>query len=143
MSNPTDVESWERLMAETIEAHSEQADYIPGVNQAPGSGTEGDDPLGLHYADLGPLAFVLNEAMDSIVNRGADREALLEQIAQAGQCQPSDAEAVLTDDVHCPPVELLRAFSAVLSIDLDIMIDAAQKGGCTNLGPTPTVPPGF
>jgi hypothetical protein len=140
----TDVSQWEQLMAETIEAHlQEQADYIPGVNQAPGSGTEGDDPLGLHYADLGPLAFVLNEAMDSTVNRGADRQALMEQIAQVAQANVNDVEAVLTDDMRCPPMNLIQAFATVLSIDSDIIVDAAQKGGCSNLGPIPTVPPGY
>ena len=70
----TTAETWERLMANTIQAHLEEhADYQPGGVQAPGVGTEGDDPLGIHYADLGPLAYVLNEAMDSAVNRGADR----------------------------------------------------------------------
>lgn len=131
-------------MAETIAAH-ETSDYQPGVNQAPGSGSEGDDPLGLRYANLGPLAFVLNEAMDSAVISGADKDSLVEQIAQmAGEgFSESDVIEVLSDKQPCPPAYLLQAFANTLNIDLSIILDAAEKGGCKNLGPIPTVPPGY
>lgn len=140
----SDVQEWQRLMDETVDAAREEA-FNPGVNQAPGGGTEGDDPLGLHYADLGPLAFVLNEAVDSSCVSGADRESLYEQIAQeAGEgVSVQDVEDVLTDNVQCPELPLVMAFSQVLSIDASIIIDASQKGGCTNLGVTPDVPPGY
>jgi hypothetical protein len=141
----TTVKAWERMMAETITAH-EDADYVPGNVGAPGSGNEGADPLGLHYADLGPLAFVLNEAMDAAVNTGTDRDVLLEQIAQAAGegISARDAEDVLTDNEHCPPIELLEAFATVLAIDATLLTDASVKGGCTNIGSRSTgPPPGF
>jgi hypothetical protein len=134
------VEAWEELMAQTM-----TADYVPGAVMAPGPGDEGADPLGIHYADLGPLAFVLNEAMDSAVNRGVDRDQVLETIATTtgGGCTASDVESVLGDDLACPPLSLLQAFATCLSIDLDVIIDAAEKGGCKGYGPIPSTPPGY
>ena len=132
-------------MAETIQAHLlEQADYSPGGNLAPGQGTEGDDPLGIHYADLGPLALVLNEALDSATNRGADPDDILDQIAEAGGdgVSANDAQDVLGGDVLCPTMELLQGFSSVLAIDIEVIVDAAQRGGCTNYGQR-TLPPGY
>lgn len=129
-------------MAETVEA-AEEADYQPGAVMAPGSGTTGDDPLGLHYADLGPLAFILNEAMDSAINRGIDRESLLEAVAQGDDgSTASDAEDVLSDDVQCPPPGLLQAFATVLAIDVEIIYDAGRRGGCTCYGENSS-PPGY
>lgn len=131
-------------MAETVGAAREADDYQPGAVMAPGSGTTGDDPLGLHYADLGPLAFILNEAMDSAVKRGIDRETLLEGIAQVAgpDISPADAEDVLTDNVQCPPPELLQAFASELAIDVEIIFDAGRRGGCTCYGVDMT-PPGY
>jgi hypothetical protein len=141
----TTAEVWERLMAETIQAHQEQADYTPGEGLAPGVGTEGDDPLGIHYADLGPLALVLNEAVDSATNRGADRDAIIEQINNVTSDEVSghDAAAVLAGDELCPAMEILEAFSTVLSIDIEVITDAAKRGGCTNYGPISNEPPGY
>ena len=132
-------------MAETIQAHLEQDDYSPGGNLAPGVGTEGDDPLGIHYADLGPLALVLNEAVDSATNRGADRDDIIEQInnATSDEVTGHDAAAVLAGDELCPAVEILEAFSSVLSIDVEVIVDAAKRGGCTQYGPMSSTPPGY
>lgn len=144
METDTAAQAWELLMAETVSAAREGADYQPGAVLAPGSGTTGDDPLGLHYADLGPLAFILNEAMDSAVNRGIDRESLLEGIAQvAGEgITAADADDVLTDNVQCPPAGLLQAFASELAIDMEIIYDAGRRGGCTCYG-TDLSPPGY
>lgn len=141
---PPTVEAWELLMAETVKAATVFADYQPGAVLAPGSGTTGDDPLGLHYADLGPLAFILNEAMDSAINQGIDRESLLEGIAQvAGDgITAADADDVLTDNVQCPPPALLQAFATELAIDAEIIFDAGRRGGCKIYGPDMS-PPGY
>ena len=132
------VASWQLLMDRLV------ADYIPGAGQAPGSGTEGDDPLGLRYADLGPLAFVLNEALDSAVNRGADRDSIIEQVAQAAgdEFGLDEVEAVLSDENRDPDPTLLQAFANVFNIDMGIIVDAAQRGGAKKLGPA-TYPPGY
>ena len=134
------AESWENLMERVVA--EERGDYLPGDVGAPGSGTEGDDPLGLKYADYGPLAYVLCEAMDSAVTRGMDRPTLLEQIAQsAGEgVSVEDVTAVLTDENREPAMELLSAFANTLDIDAGILLDAAQRGGAKNLGPISTPP---
>lgn len=139
-------------MAETIRAHLEQADFTPGGsntgdNSAPGGAPGGrvdPDPLGIYYINLGPLAYLLNEAVEGRVDRGADRDELLDDVAE--QTGPDvtahDAEAVLNGDELCPPQELLSAFATVLSLSADTLVDAAKRGGCTNYGPA-TLPPGY
>lgn len=141
-----DSEAWTRLMAEVVEADLETGEYKPGNVDAPGDGTEGGDPLGLKYVGMGPLAFVLNESLDSAVQRGADKDSMLADIAQeAGEgIEVADIQAVLDGDVKCPPAELLQAFGTSTSIDLSIIIDAAERGGCKNVySAVPTDPPGF
>lgn len=147
-----DADSWQALMDRVVD--QERGDYqpgnvkAPGPSVAPGSGTEGDDPRGLKYVSMGPLALVLNEAVDATVNRGADHDSLLEDIAQSGGDSVSmeDVAAVLAGEVKCPTAELLAAFSNAVSIDLDTILDAAQRGGCTDVypgQPSPGVPPGY
>ena len=69
----------------------------------------------------------------------------MDQVADAcgEEVTAHDVEDVLVDNVHCPPQEMLEAFATVLSIDASVIVDAAKKGGCTNLGPSDTAPPGF
>lgn len=133
-----DAEGWSQLMDRVT------GNYDPGQVLPPGSGTEGDDPNGLRYADLGPLAFVLCEGVDSAVTRGIDRDTLIEVIAQgASDASVADVEAVLDGDTVCPPADLLSAFSQALAIDLDIILDAAQRGGCKQFQESPGTTPGY
>jgi hypothetical protein len=122
--------AWKALMDKVVEeAGGEVANFSPGNVLPPGTGTEGDDPNGLRYVDFGPLAFVLLEALDAAVNTGADRAALLGEIAGGGLV--ADVEAVLAGEVKCPPYDLLQSFATQLSIDLETILDAAKRGGCT------------
>lgn len=136
-----DTTTWNELMSRIV------ANYDPGAVLPPGSGTEGDDPNGLRYSDLGPLAFVLCEGVDSAVTRGVDRDSLIGLIAQsiagAEPISEADVEAVLAGENLCPPVELLSAFSQALAIDLDIIFDAAQRGGCKQYSEAPGTTPGY
>lgn len=124
----------------------ELSDYNPGQVMAPGSGsgTEGDSPAAIRYAALGPLALVLNEAVDAFVNAGADRDTLMEAIAQAGgeEVNREEVDEVLAGEEKDPSLDLLRAFSQAVSIDLDILLDAAKRGGAKSLGPF-LPPPGM
>lgn len=133
---------WERLMGEIVE----QAREVDGSfgDLPPGAGTEGDDPLGLRYINLGPLAFVLNEAVDALITRGADRDSVVEAVAQAAGEGVDEAtvEAVLSGENKCPGYPVLAAFGSVTTVDLEIILDAAKRGGCKDIGPT-TVPPGY
>ena len=135
--------TWETLMAHTLRAYGESADYVPGQLAAPGTGSEGDDPIGVRYANFGPLAFVLNEAVDATITRGADRSALLDQIVESAgeEITLQDVQDVLSDKMKCPDVALLTAFGTCLSIDTSIILDAAKKGGCKNYGYP--MPPGY
>lgn len=135
---------WEHLMDQVVD-EALLADYTPGQNTAPGDGSEGGDPTGIQYEELGPLAFVLNEAVDSVVLRGADRDGLHNSISQAAgdQFSVEDVKDVLAGDVRCPDLSLLQAFGQVTSIDIDIIIDAAQRGGCDGYFGQPTEPPGY
>lgn len=127
-----------------IVSEAETADYAPGQVLPPGSGTEGDDPNGLRYSDLGPLAFVLCEALDGVVHNGIDRGAVIDAIAENAEGATSaDVEAVLAGDTPCPSAELLGSFASNLAIDLDIVLDAAQRGGCKDYGRIPNTPPGY
>jgi hypothetical protein len=148
MPEGMDTASWQSLMDTVVEqallAGAEVDNYTPGNALAPGSGTEGDDPLGLHYADLGHLAFVLNEAVDAAVTRGADRDQLIAEVARnSGEgVTPADCEKVLSGDTLCPPQGVLAAFSQQTAISLEIIIDAARRGGCQGYGPA-AYAPGF
>jgi hypothetical protein len=130
---------WQRLM-DTV-----MGDYTPGNVMAPGNGSEGDDPLAVNYADLGPLGLVLNEALDATVNRGADRDELIAVIAQgAGDgISVDDVNAVLGGKQLCPELALLQAFSTVFCIDLDVILDAGTRGGCTQYAAPGSPPPGY
>jgi hypothetical protein len=49
---------------------------------------------------------------------------------------------LLAGDELCTDVKLLEGFSQVLAIDMEVILDAAKRGGCTNYdGSHP--PPGF
>jgi hypothetical protein len=132
----TKADTWELLMDNTIRAHYEQDDFTPGMgnNTTPGSDPSGSDPMGIRYADLGPLAVILNEAMDTAIHSGSDRDSLLDEISE--KCGPTatanDLEAVLAGDVVCPPPAVLTAFATQLAIDLPLVEDAAARGGCTD-----------
>lgn len=128
------------------EAAGETANFAPGQVLPPGSGTEGDDPNALRYSDLGPLAFVLCEALDGAVTRGIDRGAIIDEIAQGAESSTSvEVEAVLSGDALCPDLDLLASFATELAIDLEIILDAAQRGGCKQYagGPGPGTSPGY
>lgn len=128
-----------RVLAEYEEAYDPSSVMTP-----PGSGTEGDDPAGVNYAKLGPLAFVLCEALQSAILRGADRDALIERIVETSDASIEDVDAILTGKELCPSEQLIMAFGTVLSIDATIIVDAAIKGGCTKLRTTYSpVPPGY
>jgi hypothetical protein len=94
--------------------------------------------MGIHYVNLGPLAYMLNEALNGLVSRVADRDDVLNDVADAtgadNEQSAHDAEAVLNGDELCPATELLSAFAQVLSLSADTLIDAAKRGGCTNYG---------
>lgn len=128
-----------------VVAEAEGANYTPGQVLPPGSGTEGDDPNGLRYSDLGPLAFVLCEALDSAVIRGIDRDTLIANIAEgAEKCSAADVEAVLAGETLCPEYDVLSSFGEQLAIDVGTILDAAQRGGCKQVYPQgPTDPPGY
>jgi hypothetical protein len=142
-----DTEIWTALMDKIVE----QANYSPGTNLAPGSGpdgdgtgpgTEGDSPLGIDYIDRGPLALVLNESIDATVTRGADRNLLLQAIADgADGFDLDDVNAVLSGKNRAPDVTLLQAFSTACAVDEEVIIDAAIRGGAKNLGVG--LPPGY
>lgn len=154
MESDMDPQTWSGLMDRVVGQTPEHADYkpgnvmAPGAGTAPGSGTEGDSPLGLQYVNMGPLALVLNEALDATVNRGADRDSLLASIAQQGgeEVSVADVVAVLAGDTRCPDPALLAGFADAVSVDLGTIIDAATRGGCTDAypgQPTPGTPPGY
>lgn len=139
-----DTTSWTELMERVVREAAESANYAPGTVLPPGSGTEGDDPNGLRYADLGPLAFVLCEALDGAVTRGIDRGALIDVIAQGAEgASAADVEDVLSGDALCPPSDLLGSFAEQLAIDLGIIMDAAQRGGCKQYSMGPNTTPGY
>lgn len=136
-----DTETWNSLMDSVVAEH---ANYAPGTVMPPGPGTEGGDPMGLEYIGMGPLAFVLNEAVDAACNSGGDRDALLDSVADAAGDDFSRAEvdAILAGEQKCPEPALLSALCSAVAIDMDIAIDAAQRGGCKNYGAS-TIPPGY
>jgi hypothetical protein len=145
-----DPAAWEKLMHRVVEGDYKPGNSLaPGPGTAPGSGTEGDSPLGLKYVNMGPLALVLNEAVDATVTRGADRDALLALIAQTSADDDHDAVQDVTDTLSgalkCPDPNLMAAFATALAIDLDVILDAAERGGCTGTatGLPPGTPPGF
>jgi len=121
------------------------ADYKPGEVTPPGGGNEGADPLAIQYADLGPLALVLNEAFDAVCHVGTDRPTLMDSIANLASCSTEDLGSVLSGDTKCPPQEVLSAFSVGLAIDLDTILDAASRGGCSGYFPNgnPPAVPGY
>lgn len=137
-------DTWEHMMA-GLQAEAERADFVPGPSLAPGSGTEGDDPMGVRYVNLGPVAFVLNEALQSALLRGADRNALVTRIAQAAQVAPAEVTNVLSGKTRCPTRDLMAAFATVLAIDASVVYDAAVKGGCPLVegAPPPSSSPGY
>lgn len=142
-----DPDTWEALM-DSLMAAAEQADYVPGdvaaPGQGPGSVPEGDDPLSIRHADKGPLAYVLNEALDSATARGMDCDDLLDQVAEAGgdDVGRDDVDAAVSGDDRDPDPDLLEAFASVFGLDADILRDAARRGGATLEGPA-SPPPGF
>jgi hypothetical protein len=138
MAEDMDTQTWQTLMDRVV------ADYQPGISVlAPGGGGIDDDPMGLRYAKLGGLALMMNEGLDAATNRGADRDALLDAVAeQAEGFSRADVDAILSGSQKCPDAALLQAFCNALSIDVEDAVDAAVKGGCTNYGAS-TVPPGY
>lgn len=135
-----DVTAWERLMDELV---SLTDDYQPGMVLAPGSGSEGDDPAGADYVNLGKVAFVLNEALDAAVTRGIDRDAVIEQVAHRAQCDPQEAEDALSGQDKCPTQLVMQAWADALAIDATVVFDAAIKDGCRFEGYAPPPPPGM
>jgi hypothetical protein len=132
-----ETEVWQQLMDRVVAA-------APGGYLAPGAGTTGGDPLGLKYANLGPVALVLNEGVDATVDAGADRDELLNSVADdAGDdISRDDVDAALSGDERCPDPALIQSFASWLAIDAEGIMDAAVKGGCKNYGAA-TPPPGY
>jgi hypothetical protein len=135
-----DTTTWQDLMDRVVAQVTG-----PAGGTAPGAGTTGADPLGIRYINMGPLALVLNEAVDATINAGSDRDVLLDQIADTGDetVTRADVDAALDGSEHCPSIQLIQSFADALAIDAQVILDAAERGGCTNYGGVGDTPPGY